>query len=401
LASQAQSSWDGCDLVVVGAGFYGAVVAERVATQLGKRVVLVERRPHLGGNAYSEIDPRTGIEIHKYGAHIFHTSNESVWTYLNRFSAFTDYRHRVFTNYKDQVYSLPINLATICQFFGRSFSPGEARQLMAEQTGNYRNLAPANLEQKALSLIGRPLYEAFVKGYTMKQWRTDPTELPAYIISRLPIRFNFDNRYFDDRHQGMPVDGYTRIFERMVAHPYIDVRLGLNFFDIRSSLPEGIPVVYTGPVDRFFDYSEGDLGWRTLNFEYEFVAAADYQGTSVMNYADAEIPFTRIVEFRHFHPEREYPADATVIAREYSRFATRADEPFYPVDTSADRLRFERYKARAAATPNVIFGGRLGTYRYLDMHQAIGSALRDFDRQISPLLRGELAAPGHDAGQAG
>jgi UDP-galactopyranose mutase len=291
-------------------------------------------------------------------------------------------------------------LATICQFFGRSFSPAEGRQLMTEQTEKYRNHTPSNLEEKALSLIGRPLYEAFVRGDTMKQWRTDPTELPAYIISRLPIRFNFDNRYFDDRYQGMPVDGYTRIFERMLAHPCIDVRLGLNFFDVRTSLPQSVPVVYTGPVDRFFDYSEGELGWRTLNFEYESIGAADYQGTSFMNYADPEIPYTRIVEFRHFHPEREYSVDATVIAREYSRFATRGDEPFYPVDTSPDRLRFERYKARAAATPNVIFGGRLGTYRYLDMHQAIGSALRDFDRQISPLLRGERPAPGGDAAQA-
>ena len=389
MGARTTSFWDGCDLVVVGAGCYGAVVAERVATRLGKRVLVLERRPHSGGNAYSEIDAQTGIEIHKYGAHIFHTPNAAVWSYVNQFARFNEYRHKVFTVHNDQVYSLPINLGTICQFFGRRLTPTEARQLILEQSKELGDRHPTNLEEKAISLLGRSLYEAFVKGYTIKQWQTNPVDLPAHIITRLPVRFNFDNEYFDDPFQGMPLDGYAKLFERMLANPLIDLRLGVDFFDVKSSLPQDRLVVYTGPIDRYFDYSEGALGWRTLSFEYEHVEVRDHQGVAVMNYADASVPYTRVVEFRHFHPEREYPHDVTVIAREYSRFATRADEPFYPIGASADKVRHERYRARAATTPNVVFGGRLGGYRYLDMHQAIGAALKDFEREISPRLLGE------------
>lgn len=379
------NTFAGADLVVVGAGFFGLTVAERVATELGRRVVVLDRRAHLGGNAYSEIEPQTGIEIHRYGAHLFHTSNERVWEYVNRFTDFTGYQHRVFTISKQRVYPMPINLATICEYFGEHLTPAQARALVREQAAEVDGQAE-NLEQKAVSLIGRPLYEAFVRGYTEKQWQTDPRELSADIISRLPVRYNFDNRYFNDRYEGLPVDGYTAWLERMADHPNIQVQLGVDYFDARPLVPAGTPVVYTGPLDRYFDYSEGELGWRTLDFQQEVLDIGDFQGTSVMNYADNDVPWTRIHEFRHFHPERDYPDDRTVIVREYSRQARREDEPYYPINTPVDREILRRYRARADQEPDVFFGGRLGTYRYLDMHMAIASALTMFDNQLSARL---------------
>jgi UDP-galactopyranose mutase len=383
------------DLLIVGAGFYGATLAERVAQELGKRVLIVDRRAHIGGNAYSENDSQTGIETHRYGAHLFHTPNEKIWSYLSRFTRFTDYRHRVFTRHRGQVYAMPINLGTICQFFGRAFSPAEARALIAEQAAELDGREPANLEERAVSLIGRPLYEAFIRGYTAKQWQTDPRNLPAHVITRLPVRYTFDNRYFNDKFEGLPADGYTAIFERMLASPLIDVRLGVDYFALRSQLPAGLPTVYTGPIDRYFDYVEGELGWRTLDFEKEVLPVGDFQGTAVMNYADEDVPYTRIHEFRHFYPEREYPSDATVIVREYSRFASRSDEPYYPIDTRADKEIFRKYWERAQGERHVLFGGRLGTYRYLDMHQAIGAALKAFENVVRPhLLEGRPLARG-------
>ncbi|TDB92710.1 UDP-galactopyranose mutase [Actinomadura sp. 7K534] len=375
------------DLVVAGAGFFGLTVAERCAAELGLRVLVLDRRGHIGGNAYSEAEPETGIEVHRYGAHLFHTSNERVWEYANRFTAFTGYRHRVYSTFKNRVYSMPINLGTICEFFGRAFTPDEARALIAGQAAEVT--APANLEEKAISLIGRPLYEAFIRGYTAKQWQTDPRELPAEVITRLPVRYTFDNRYFNDTYEGLPVDGYTAWLERMADHPRIEVRLGTDFFDLRDDAVGSVPVVYTGPLDRYFDYAEGELGWRTLDFEMEVKPTGDFQGTPVMNYADEDVPYTRIHEFRHFHPERDhYPPDRTVIMREYSRAAARDDEPYYPVNTAADRARLLAYRDLAAREDGVLFGGRLGTYRYLDMHMAIASALSMFDNKLRPHFAG-------------
>jgi UDP-galactopyranose mutase len=374
------------DLVVVGSGFFGLTIAERAASELGKRVLVVERRWHIGGNAYSEPEPRTGIEIHRYGAHLFHTSNKRVWDYVNRFTEFTGYQHRVYARHAGQVYPFPLNLGLINQFFGRSFTPDEARALIAEQASEFDTATAANLEEKAISLIGRPLYEAFVKGYTAKQWQTDPTKLDPSIITRLPVRYTFDNRYFNDTFEGLPVDGYTAWLERMAATPGVRVELDTDYFAVRDQLP-AVPTVYTGPLDRYFDHAEGELGWRTLDFEREVVSTGDFQGTSVMNYNDAEVPYTRIHEFRHFHPERDYPGDRTVIVREYSRFADTGDEPYYPINTPEDRAKLDRYRelARAeTAERRVLFGGRLGTYQYLDMHMAIGSALTLFDNRLAP-----------------
>jgi len=374
------------DLVVVGAGFFGLTVAERVASELGLSVLVLDKRPHLGGNAYSEVEPETGIEVHRYGAHLFHTSNRRVWEYVNRFSTFTGYQHRVYTVHAGVTYPMPINLGTINQFFAAAMSPDQARALVAEQASQVRDTSVVNLEDKAVSLIGRPLYEAFVRGYTAKQWQTDPRDLPASIISRLPVRYTYDNRYFSDTWEGLPTEGYTALLTRMVDSSLIEVRLDTDFFDVRGEAVQGAPVVYTGPVDRYFDYSQGRLGWRTLDFEREVLPVGDHQGTPVMNYADESVPYTRIHEFRHFHPERDYPKDRTVIMREYSRDAGPDDEPYYPVNTAADREMLLRYRALADAEPDVLFGGRLGTYQYLDMHMAIASALQLYDNIVRPRL---------------
>jgi UDP-galactopyranose mutase len=378
---------DTADLLVVGAGFFGATIAERVANVLGRRVVVIDRRRHVGGNAFSEADPVTGIEIHRYGPHLFHTPNRAIWDYLHHFTAFTGYRHRALTRHRGQVYSMPINLGTICQFFGRAFTPAEARALIVSQAAELGGRPPANFEEKAISLIGRPLYEAFIRGYSAKQWQTDPRQLPESIIGRLPVRYSFDSRYFNDAYEGLPTDGYTAIFERMLASPLIETRLGVDYFDIRHSIPARCLVVFTGPIDRFFDYRAGLLGWRTLDFALDRPPVGDFQGTAVMNEADESVPHTRTIEFRHFHPERDYPKDRTVIAREFSRFAGRQDEPYYPIGTAADKAAYAAYGEMARGVGNVIFGGRLGTYRYLDMHQAIGAALKCFEADVTPRLR--------------
>ena len=379
------------DLVVVGSGLFGLTIAEQAASRWGLRVAIVERRSHLGGNAYSEIDPETGIEVHKYGAHLFHTSNERVWEYVNRFTSFTSYVHRVWTTVDGVVYPMPVNLGTINQFFSAAYCPDEARALIAQQAAEVDGQEITDFESKGVSLVGRPLFEAFFKNYTAKQWQTDPKDLPASIISRLPVRYNYDSRYFNDKYEGLPVDGYTAWMERMVASDLIDVYLDTDFFDPENPLNKAavvgkVPVVYTGPVDRYFDYSAGDLSWRTVDFEKEVVDTGDYQGCSVMNYGDIDVPFTRIIEFRHFHPERDYQDEKTVIFREFSRFADHGDEPYYPVNTAQDRERLEQYRELMKNEDRVFFGGRLGTYKYLDMHMAIASALTMLDNELAPLF---------------
>jgi len=384
---------------VVGTGLFGLTVAERCASDLGLRVLMLDRRSHLGGNAYSELDPDTGIEVHQYGAHLFHTSNTRVWEYVNRFTSFTSYQHKVFTNYRGQIYSMPINLATICSYTGRAMTPDEARALVAEQAGEIDAANARNLEEKGISLIGRPLYEAFIRGYTAKQWQTDPRDLPPEIINRLPVRYNFDNRYFNDTYEGLPTDGYTAWLTRMADSDKIEVRLDTDFFDLREDLVGNVPIVFTGPVDQYFDYAAGDLSWRTIDFDYEVKPVGDFQGTSVMNYADEDVPYTRIIEPRHFHPERDYPSDKTVVMREFSRFAEKGDEPYYPINTAEDRERLLTYRDLARKEDQVLFGGRLGTYKYLDMHMAIGSALSVYDNKIQPHFAGgeEFSSGGVDA----
>ncbi|HLR28392.1 MAG TPA: UDP-galactopyranose mutase [Ruania sp.] len=379
------------DLVVVGSGFFGLTIAERAANLHGLRVLVLDRRSHIGGNAYSQAEENTGIEVHRYGAHLFHTSNERVWEYVTRFTDFTSYQHRVYTTVGGEVFPMPINLGTINQYFRAALTPDQARALVAEQSAEVAGHEVTNLEEKGISLIGRPLYEAFIRGYTAKQWQTDPKELPASIIARLPVRYTYNNRYFSDAHEGLPVDGYTAWLERMADHPRIEVVLETDFFDTgqplhKDALVGQLPVVYTGPLDEYFGHSQGHLSWRTLDFEEEVLDVGDFQGTSVMNYGDEEIPYTRIHEFRHFHPERDYPKDQTVIMREYSRFAEVGDEPYYPINTARDREQLLAYRDLAKAEAGVLFGGRLGTYKYLDMHMAIGSALSMVDNKLDSIL---------------
>lgn len=389
------------DLVIVGSGLFGLTMAERAAADAGAKVVVIDKRDHIGGNAYSHKDPQTGIEVHTYGAHLFHTSNKRVWDYVNRFTTFTDYVHRVYTTVDGVVYPMPVNLGTINQFFSAAYSPSEARELIASQAEAAEGDPERNFRTKGISLVGEPLFKAFFEGYTAKQWQTDPEELPASIVTRLPVRYTYDNRYFSDTWEGLPTDGYAAWLERMADHPNITVHLDTDFFDTtqpynRDALVGRVPIVYTGPLDRYFDYCEGELGWRTIDFETEVKPVGDFQGTSVMNYGDRDVPYTRIHEFRHFHPERDYPTDKTVIAREYSRFATREDEPYYPVNTPEDREKLLAYRERAKGEDRVLFGGRLGTYKYLDMHMAIGSALNRYETLVGPYLKGEAEWGAHE-----
>lgn len=366
--------------VITGAGITGCTIARRIAEDLGERVLVIDRREHVGGNCHSHIDPQSGVEVHNYGTHIFHTTEKRAWDFLNRFTEFNSYRHKVVTTYQGRTYHMPVNLQTINSFFGISLRPHEVEAFIHRKSAEENIVTPRNLEEKAISLIGRELYEAFVKGYTLKQWECDPRELPAEIITRLPFRHGYECDYFTDRYQGLPWDGYTRMFERMLDHELIDVRLETDFFDIRDHIPQSCTVYYTGPVDRFFDYRHGELSWRSLVFEYEVKDVSDYQGTSVMNYADIEVPYTRIHEYCHLHPERQNASGRTVIAREYSTSWTQGDEPYYPVNTATDRKRLELYQQEIAKLDNIYFAGRLGQYRYYDMDKAVLAALDLCDR---------------------
>jgi UDP-galactopyranose mutase len=372
---------------VVGSGFFGATIAERCATQLGLKVCVLEARDHIGGNAWSERDAATGIEVHTYGSHLFHTKNRAVWDYVNLFSGFSNYRHRVIVRHRNRFLTMPVNLGTLSTLYGRFLSPAEARSLIVQEAAEAGIREPRNFEEKAISLVGRTLYEALIKGYTAKQWQTDPRLLPADIITRLPVRFTFSDFYFDDDYEGLPLTGYGAIFTRMLSHGNISLKTSCNYFDVLAGIPLDKPTVYTGPIDRYFGYQAGILGWRTLEFGREVLPVGDFQGASVVNYPDEDVAFTRIHEFRHLHPERRYPSDRTVIFREYSRFATHDDEPYYPINRPADQDMYDAYRTMTDAVPNVIFGGRLGTYRYLDMHQAIAAALRVYEAQLVPYFR--------------
>jgi UDP-galactopyranose mutase len=370
-------------VVIVGAGFFGLTLAERISTVLNMDVAVIDKRDHIGGNAYSYKDQATGIEIHKYGSHIFHTSNEEIWNYVNRFAKFNSYQHHVWTNLNDRIYSLPINLLTLQQYFKKTFSPREAEDYFE----SFRQSGRAdNLMQKAIGTVGQELYEAFFKGYTKKQWGMDPSLLPAETISRLPVRTNWNTRYFSDVYEGIPVNGYGMLFEKMVHNPLIHIHLNTNYKDISKEINPNQLLIYTGPVDEFYEYRHGRLNWRTLDLEISRLATPDFQGTSVMNYASGDIPFTRIHEFKHFLPEAIGTFQDTVIMKEYSRVAELGDDCYYPVNAQADKLALASYRELQSQESNVLFGGRLGSYQYLDMHMAIGSALSMFNNKVLPLL---------------
>ncbi|MFO0688468.1 MAG: UDP-galactopyranose mutase [Myxococcota bacterium] len=385
--------------LVVGAGFYGAVVAEHIARDLGQKVVVIDKRDHTGGNCHSQIDPTTGIEYHTYGTHIFHTRNQAVWNYIARFTQLNAYRHQVLATYKNRVYQMPINLETINTFYGTNLKPFEVRGFLEKEIGSERFDAPANLEERAISLVGRPLYEAFLKGYTEKQWGCDATAIPASVIARLPFRTNYDENYFFDAWQGIPVDGYAAVFDNMLDHPNIEVVLGVDFMDLKTQVSPDCLVVYTGTIDRFFHYKHGRLDCRTLRFETEVVDVPDYQGTSVMNYTEREVPFTRIHEPRHLHPERESHPEKSFIVREYSE-TSRGDSPYYPIPSAENDRRLALYTKEREAFPNVLFGGRLGDFKYYDMDVTIDRAMDAYAKTIKPAALALLRESGRSKPRA-
>jgi UDP-galactopyranose mutase len=370
--------------VVVGSGLSGAVIAERIASQLHQPVLVIEKRNHIGGNCYSANDAATGIEYHAYGTHIFHTSNEKVWNYIRLFTAFNNYQHRVLSSHNGRIYQFPINLETINHFYNLNLKPYEVEDFMATIRDNFIK-EPANFEEKALSLIGRDLYEAFFKHYTIKQWQVDPRDLPASIFNRIPFRTNYVDNYFFDTWQGIPEKGYTHLFQNLLSDKKIRVLLDADFFDIRDRLKKEAILIYSGPIDRFFDYKYGKLSWRTLRFEQETLNKEDYQGNSVINYPGPDTPFTRIHEPRHLHPERQFTKEKTIIFREYSLF-DQGDNPYYPIASTKNQDLLALYQQEAAALQQVFITGRLGDYKYYDMHHTIDRSLEIFETGILPLI---------------
>jgi len=360
-------------IAIAGAGFSGAVLAQELA-RAGCRVDVFDTRPHVAGNCHTERDAATGVMLHTYGPHIFHTSNERVWDYVRRFGEFVPFVNRVKAITGGRVFSLPLNLLTINQFFGKTFSPTEAAAFF-ERIGERGIEAPANFEEQALSLMGRELYEAFFEGYTTKQWGMSPTALPASILKRLPVRFNYDDNYYASRWQGIPRDGYTAIVEKMLDHPGIRLHLGTRFD--REGAGDYDHVFYSGPIDAWFGHTEGRLGYRTLDFVRED-HEGDHQGNAVINYGDVAVPWTRISEHKHFAPWESH--EKTVVFKEYSRFCEEADTPYYPIRMVAEKTLLSRYVERARTEPKVTFVGRLGTYRYIDMHVTIAEALDTAER---------------------
>ncbi|KQR73085.1 UDP-galactopyranose mutase [Rhizobium sp. Leaf341] len=355
-------------IAIVGAGLSGAVIGRELALA-GYSVEIFDVRDHIAGNCYSERDADTGVMVHVYGPHIFHTDDEEVWTYVNRFQTFMPYKNRVKTTVDEQVFSLPVNLHTINQFFGKTFRPDEARAFIEERADKTIS-DPQTFEEQALRFVGRELYEAFFKGYTEKQWGCSPTQLPASILKRLPVRFNYDDNYFFHRFQGMPENGYTDMVAGILDHPGITVRLGTRFDKAQNEAYDH--VFYSGPLDGYFNYEMGRLGYRTLDFE-RFTYEGDYQGCAVMNYGDADVPYTRITEHKHFSPW-ESPK-GSVCYREFSRLCGEDDVPFYPIRLVEEKQLLASYIERAEAETAVTFVGRLGTYRYLDMDVTIREAL--------------------------
>lgn len=365
------------DAIVAGAGIWGCTVARTLADG-GKRVLVLEKRAAVGGNVRCETDPETGIEVHVYGSHIFHTGIDEVWNFMRRFTEFNGYQHKVLARYGGKTYFLPLGLALVNQFYGIDLKPEELPAFIAKEAGK-TYAEPSNFEEQAISFIGRPLYEAFIREYTRKQWGTDPKNLSADIIRRLPVRASYDVNYFPDWRQGIPLDGYNAVFDRMLDHPGIEVRCNAEFKlgDAEFAPSAERPVYYSGPIDALFGYRFGHLPWRSLRFETERAAVKDFQGTSVVNYTGAEVEFTRIHEFKHYHPENKgaMEAPSTIICREYPKTWEPGDEPYYPVDTPESRELLAKYRAEAAKVPGLVVGGRLGEYKYYDMDKSVARAL--------------------------
>ena len=362
------------DYLVVGAGLYGAVFA-REAMDAGKSVFVIDRRSHVGGNIYTE--NVEGINVHRYGAHIFHTSNKEVWNYINRFAEFNNYVNSPIANYKGEIYNMPFNMNTFSKMWG-VFTPAEAQAKIDEQRAEITG-EPQNLEEQAISLVGRDIYEKLVKGYTEKQWGRDCTQLPSSIIRRLPVRLTYNNNYFNDRYQGIPEGGYTAVIEKMLEGA--DVILNEDYLVAKDDWDrKAKKVIYTGPIDAYFGYSLGALEYRSVRFETEILDMANYQGNAVVNYTDRETPYTRVIEHKHFEFGTQ---PKTVISREYSSEWKLGDEPYYPVNDDKNSALYEKYHALAQKEENVVFGGRLGEYKYYDMDKVIAVALERCKKELS------------------
>lgn len=362
------------DYLIVGAGLFGSVFA-REAADKGKKCLVIEKRSHIGGNIYCE--EISGIQVHKYGAHIFHTSNREVWDYVCRFAEFNNYINAPIARYKGELYNLPFNMNTFSRMWGIA-TPAEAQEIIASQIADLGITEPRNLEEQALSLVGRDVYEKLVRGYTEKQWGRDCRDLPAFIIRRLPLRFTYDNNYFNDRYQGIPIGGYTKLAEKLLEG--VEVRLETDYLEHRQELDElADKVIYTGMIDQYYGYSLGVLQYRSVRFETEELERENYQGNAVVNYTDREVPYTRIIEHKHFEFGKQ---PTTVISREYSREWQKGDEPYYPVNDERNNALYERYKEKALGEKRVIFGGRLGAYRYYDMDRVIAAALELCAREL-------------------
>ena len=359
-------------------GPYGSVFAYEAAKR-GKKSLIIERRAHIGGNMYTHKE--RGINVHDYGAHIFHTDNKMVWDYINQFTEFNNYINQVVANYKGELYNLPFNMNTFYQMWGVK-TPEEAAAKIEEQKSKAGISAnPKNLEEQAISLIGTDIYHKLIKGYTEKQWGRKATELPSFIIRRLPVRYTFDNNYFNHRYQGVPVDGYTAIFDKMLDSDLIDVQTGVDFFNDKELFLEEFPkVVYTGMIDQFFDYSFGELEYRSVRFETETIKSDNIQGNAVINYTDAETPYTRVMEWRHF--DKKADEGYTILTKEFPQNWDRAKEAYYPVNDEKNSGIFKKYNDETKKYPNVIFGGRLGNYQYYDMDQVFGVALKAVEKEF-------------------
>lgn len=362
--------------LMVGAGLSGAVIGRTLA-ETGHKITVADSRPHIGGNCYTERDGRTGVMVHVYGPHIFHTNDAGVWDYVNRFETFHPYINRVKTTSQGAVYSLPVNLHTINQFFGKTLRPDEAKAFL-ETKADISITDPKTFEEQALRFVGPELYEAFFKGYTIKQWGCQPTELPASILKRLPVRFNYDDNYFAHKYQGMPENGYTAMIENILDHPNIEVKLNTSVS--RDEASDFDHVFYSGPIDGWFDYRLGRLGYRTLDFE-RFEYEGDYQGCAVMNYGDVTVPYTRITEHKHFSPWESH--EGSILYKEFSRACGEEDIPYYPIRQVEEKTLLADYVNLAEKEANVTFVGRLGTYRYLDMDVTIREALDTAERWLN------------------
>lgn len=365
------------DYLVVGSGLFGAIFAYEAANK-GKRVKVIEKRNHIAGNVYTK--EKEGIQVHEYGAHIFHTSDKKIWDYVNQFADFNRYTNSPIANFKGEIYNLPFNMNTFNKLWG-VIAPDEAETVINEQRSVLKGKIPENLEEQAISLVGTDIYEKLIKYYTEKQWGKRCTELPTFIIRRLPVRFTYDNNYFNDIYQGIPIGGYTQIIEKMLNHPNIVVELNTDFFDRKESYLREFPkVVFTGMIDQFFDYKLGKLEYRSLRFETEVINASNYQGNAVVNYTDSETPYTRIIEHKHFEFGNQ---EKTIITKEYSKKWESGDEPYYPVNDEKNNHLYKSYKKLAEEYGNIIFGGRLGQYRYYDMHQVIAAALQCVEKELN------------------